>query len=239
MSSREQFITALNLAKKEGRNFLLEPECDEILRAYGVPVIESFFVKTSEDAAQAAKKLGFPIVEKVVSPDVIHKSDVGGVKVNISTEEQAAKSFDEIRESLKEKMPNARFYGIYMQKMLNGGIETIVGATRDPQFGTVVVFGLGGIFVEVLKDVSFRVAPISLDDGMEMIGEIKAAPILNGLRGSKPVDKKALANVLVASGRLLLENEEISSLDLNPVMALPDKALAVDSRIILRRSKWM
>jgi len=233
LSGREQFITVLNLAKKEGRNFLLEPECDEILRAYGIPVIDSFFVKTQEEAAEVARKLGSPLVEKVVSPDVVHKSDVGGVKVNVNGEKEAADAFAQIRDSLKEKMPGARFYGVYIQKMLSGGVETIVGATRDPQFGPVVVFGLGGIFVEVLKDVSFRVAPIGLEEGLDMIDEIRAAPILNGVRGMKPVDKKSLAAVLVAVGELLIENQEISSLDLNPVMALPEKAVAVDSRIIL------
>ncbi len=182
---------------------------------------------------KASEKLGFPLVEKVVSPDVLHKSDVGGVKVGISNPDEVAKAFTEIESAVKSANPKARFYGVYLQKMLRGGVETIVGGTRDPQFGPVVVFGLGGIFVEILKDVSFRVVPLSEDDAIEMMNEIKAAAILNGVRGSKPVDKVALARIIVSVGALMAENKEISSLDLNPVMATPDGAVAVDSRIIL------
>lgn len=221
------------MAKSENRNFLLEPECDEILRAYNIPVIDSFFAKSPEEAVEASKKLGFPLVEKIVSPDVVHKSDVGGVKVGLSSADEVRKAFVDIQTSVKQKNPSARFYGVYLQKMLKGGIETIVGGTRDPQFGSVVVFGLGGIFVEVLKDVSFRVAPLSQEDAMDMIDEIRAAPILNGVRGSKPVDKVALAKLITSVGALMVENKEISSLDLNPVMAMPEGAVAVDSRIIL------
>ncbi|MGC8601379.1 MAG: acetate--CoA ligase family protein [Thermoprotei archaeon] len=221
------------MARSDSRNFLLEPECDEVLRAYGIPVVDSFFAKTPEEAVKASEKLGFPLVEKVVSPDVLHKSDVGGVKVGISNPDEVAKAFTEIESAVKSANPKARFYGVYLQKMLRGGVETIVGGTRDPQFGPVVVFGLGGIFVEILKDVSFRVAPLSEDDAIEMMNEIKAAAILNGVRGSKPVDKVALARIIVSVGALMAENKEISSLDLNPVMATPDGAVAVDSRIIL------
>jgi len=221
------------LARSDSRNFLLEPECDEVLRAYGIPVVDSFFAKTPEEAVKASEKLGFPLVEKVVSPDVLHKSDVGGVKVGISNPDEVAKAFTEIESAVKSANPKARFYGVYLQKMLRGGVETIVGGTRDPQFGPVVVFGLGGIFVEILKDVSFRVVPLSEDDAIEMMNEIKAAAILNGVRGSKPVDKVALARIIVSVGALMAENKEISSLDLNPVMATPDGAVAVDSRIIL------
>jgi acetyl-CoA synthetase (ADP-forming) len=233
LSGREQLIKVIQLARSDSRNFLLEPECDEVLRAYGIPVVDSFFAKTPEEAVKASEKLGFPLVEKVVSPDVLHKSDVGGVKVGISNPDEVAKAFTEIESAVKSANPKARFYGVYLQKMLRGGVETIVGGTRDPQFGPVVVFGLGGIFVEILKDVSFRVAPLSEDDAIEMMNEIKAAAILNGVRGSKPVDKVALARIIVSVGALMAENKEISSLDLNPVMATPDGAVAVDSRIIL------
>ncbi len=233
LSARDQFLKAFGEAQREGRKHFLEEESDSLLLAYGIPVAASVLAKNADEAGMAASKLGFPVVEKIVSPDILHKSDVGGVKINITSEEEARAAFDQISSQVLRAVSKARIQGVLVQKMIKGGTETIVGGSRDPQFGPVVVFGLGGIFVEILKDVSFRVAPIDREEALDMIKEIRSAPILNGFRGTPAADKEALASVIVSVGRLMIENPEISSLDLNPVMALPSGAVTVDSRILI------
>ncbi|MCD6195330.1 MAG: acetate--CoA ligase family protein [Staphylothermus sp.] len=226
--------TIIENAIKEGRRKLLEHEAFEVIRAYGIPAPETGLAKTPEEAAELADKIGYPVVLKIVSPDISHKSDVGGVILNVNSKEEAVEAFNKIQENVKTKAPGARIVGILVQKMAPKGLEVIIGGLRDNIFGPVVMFGIGGIFVEVLRDVSFRIAPLSEEDAIEMMKEIKASKLLEGYRGQPPVDKKSLAKIILGVARLLEANPEIESIDLNPVMAYPDKAIVVDARVILR-----
>lgn len=190
--------------------------------------------KSEEGAVEAAKEIGFPVVLKIVSPDVLHKSDVGGVKVNLKNEEEVRAAYRSIIENVKQRAPNARIMGILVQEFAPPGLELIIGLIRDPQFGPTVMFGLGGIFVEVYKDVAFRVAPLSEEDADSMIREIKAYRLLTGFRGMEPVDVGALKDALIKAGQVGLEHEEIAEMDLNPVIAYPKGLKVVDARVILR-----
>lgn len=230
MKAREIILKAL----EEGRRKLLEHEAFIVAREYGLPVPEFGIARTYEEAGEIAEKIGFPVVLKIVSPDISHKSDVGGVILNVNSKEEAIQAAKKIFENVKKHVPDARIEGVLVQKMAPKGLEVIIGGLRDNIFGSVVMFGLGGIFVEVLKDVSFRIAPITEEEALEMMKEIKAAKLLEGYRGQPPVDKKALAQILIKVATLLDENPEIESIDLNPVLAYPDKAIVVDSRIILK-----
>ncbi len=232
MSPREIISNAL----REGRIKLLEHEAISVIKSYGIPVAEAYLAKNVEEAIEIASKIGYPVVLKIVSPDISHKSDVGGVIVGVNSPDQVREAFNKIMENVPKKAPNARITGILVQKMAEkGGIEVIVGGLRDNVFGPVVMFGLGGIFVEVLKDVSFRVAPLTREDALDMIKEIKAHKILEGYRNTPQVNKEALADIIVKVAKLLEENPEIDSLDLNPIIAYPDKAIVVDARIILKK----
>ncbi|KUK18131.1 MAG: Acetyl-CoA synthetase [Thermococcus sibiricus] len=219
-------------ARAENRP-LVEPEAKEILQLYGVPVPEFKVATNEEEAVQFAREIGYPVVMKIVSPQIIHKSDAGGVKVNIKSDEEAKEAFNTIMKNAKNYKPDANLWGVIIYRMLPLGKEIIIGMIRDPQFGPAIMFGLGGIFVEILKDVSFRVAPISKDEALEMIKEIKAYPILAGARGEKPVNTEALAEIIMKVGELALELPEVKELDINPVFAYEDSAVAVDARILL------
>ncbi len=220
-------------AISEGRKVLLEPEAKALIADYGIPVTRVKVAKTEDEAVQFAREIGLPVVLKIVSPDVLHKSDVGGVKVNLKTEEEVRRAYREIIESVKSKVPNARIVGVLIQEFAPAGVEVIIGLIKDPQFGPTVMFGLGGVFVEVFRDVSFRVAPLTERDAEEMIGEIKGRKLLEGYRGMEPVDKKALVDALVKVGQIGVENPEIKEMDLNPVMAYPSGLKVVDARVIL------
>ncbi|UCC27395.1 MAG: acetate--CoA ligase family protein [Candidatus Bathyarchaeota archaeon] len=220
-------------ARSEGRKYLLEPEAKAICVQYGIPVTK-FEVATNEsEAVKFAKKIGFPIVLKVVSPDIIHKFDVGAVILDVKTEAEVGSAYDAIQENVNKYKPNARIVGLLVQEMAHQSTEVIVGATKDPQFGPALMFGLGGIFVEVLKDVTFRIAPISESDAREMVTEVKASPILKGYRGQPPADIKAVVEILMNTSRLVMEHQEIKELDLNPIMVYEKGAKTVDARIIL------
>ncbi len=224
-------------ALEEGRTKLLEHEAYAVVKHYGIPVPEVGLAKSPEEAGELADKIGYPIVLKIVSPDITHKSDVGGVIVGLKSRDEVVEGAKKIFDNVSKNAPNARITGVLVQKMVPYGLEVIVGGLRDNIFGAVVMFGLGGIFVEVLRDVSFRVAPISMDEALEMIHEIKSHKLLEGYRGQPPVDKKSLAKIIVGVSNLLLENPEIESIDLNPIMAFPDKAVVADARIIVKPRK--
>ncbi len=221
-------------AKEEGRKVLLEHEAKELIASYGIPVTKIHLARSEDEAVEAAGEIGFPVVLKIVSPNVIHKSDVGGVKVNLKTEEEVRNAYRDILESVKANVPNARITGILVQEFAPQGLELIIGLIRDPQFGPTVMFGLGGIFVEVYRDVSFRVAPLSEYDADSMMREIKAYKLLTGFRGMEPVDLEALKDALIKVGQIGLDIEEIAEMDLNPVIAYPKGIKVVDARIILR-----
>jgi len=220
-------------ARIEGRVALLEPEAKAICAEYGICVNKFDTAKTEKEAVAHAEKVSYPVVMKIVSQDIIHKSDAGGVLVNVKTAAEVEAGFRKIMENARKYKPDARIEGVLVQEMAPQGIEVIVGAVKDPQFGQTVMFGLGGIFVELLKDVNFRVAPLTADDAKEMITSLKAYPLLNGYRGQKPADINALADILVNVSRLVMEQPDIKELDLNPVMAYPVGAKTVDARIIL------
>ncbi len=224
-------------ALEEGRSKLLEHEAYEILEKYGLPAPKYGLAKTPEEAAEIAEKIGYPVVLKIVSPDIVHKSDVGGVILNLNSAKEVKEAFNKIMGNVKEKAPKAKIAGILVQEMVPQDLEVIVGATRDPIFGPVVMFGLGGVFVEVLRDVSFRVVPLTEEDAYEMLEEIKAKKILEGYRHIKPRDKKAIVKIILGVSKIMEENPEISELDLNPIMVFPEGqgAKIADVRIIVKK----
>jgi len=226
----------IETAREQKRSFLLENEAKAIISTYKIPVTEFAVAKTEEEADKAAERIGFPVVLKILSPDVIHKSDVGGVLVGLKTPEEVRSGYQEILASVKKHKPDARIIGVIVQEFAPAGVEVIVGSMKDPQFGPALMFGLGGIFVEILKDVSFRVAPITEYDAKEMITEIKGYPLLTGARGKEPCDIDALVSILLQVSKLVMEHPEINQLDLNPIFSYPKGAKCVDARIILEPS---
>jgi acetyl-CoA synthetase (ADP-forming) len=221
--------------KKEGRSILTEFESKKILKQAGIPVVETKLAKTQKEAVSLSQKMSFPVALKIVSPDVIHKSDSGGVKLSLNNVTEVKKAYDEILKKVKKQYPDAVIHGVSVQKMIQPGTEVIVGTSKDPQFGPVIMFGLGGIFVELLKDVSFRVIPVEQRDAQEMIKEIKGYPLLQGFRGKEPASLSALVEIILKISKLMEENPQIKELELNPIFAYRNKAVAVDARIILER----
>ncbi len=220
-------------ARSQGRTILTEVESKQILHDAGIPVALADLAGSAKDAAAAAEKLGFPVVLKVVSPDVTHKSDVGGVKLGLASPAEVASAYDEVVAAVKKAQPQARIDGVAVQKMASQGTEVIIGMSKDPQFGPVLMFGLGGILVEVLNDVAFRIVPLEPRDARQMVREIKGFPVLEGVRGQPPADLEALEKLILQVSEFVEAHPEIEELDLNPVFAYPDGALAVDARIVV------
>jgi len=220
-------------ARSEGRKFLLETEAKTVCKEYGIPVTELKIAHTAEEAAKFSEQIGYPTVLKIVSPDVLHKFDVGGVILNVNSQEEARNAYNQIIENVKKHKPDAKIVGILVQEMAPSATEIIVGAIKDAQFGQTLMFGLGGTFVEIMKDVSFRIAPITEEDAQEMITEIKAYPILRGYRGQAPRDIDAITKILLDTSKLVMDHQDIKELDLNPVMVYEKGAKTVDARIIL------
>ncbi len=221
-----------NTLEKKRKN-LLEPEAKAICQEYNIPVTRFKVAKKEKEAIAFAEEIGFPVVLKIVSPDVIHKSDVGGVILNLRTADKVEQAYRTILANVKTYKPNADIAGVLVQEMAPHSTEVIVGAIKDSQFGPSVMFGLGGIFVEVLKDVVFRIAPLTKQEAKSMIAEIKAYPVLKGYRNKPPLDTDAIANIIVNTSRLVTDHQEIKELDLNPVMVYEKGAKVVDARIIL------
>jgi len=223
----------LRQARKENRAQLTEVESKELIKGAGIPVVEAKLARTKTEAVSLSKEMGFPVVLKIVSPDVIHKSDSGGVKLGLANAAQVGKAYSEILSAIKRHYPKAKIQGISVQKMARPGVEVIIGMTKDAQFGPVLMFGLGGILVEVLKDVSFRIVPLAKRDAREMIKEIKGYPLLEGYRGQEPADIPFLEDLILKVSDFVDKNPEIKELDLNPVFAYKNRAVAVDARVIL------
>ena len=219
--------------RSEDRKALLETEAKTICAEYAIPVTAFKLAKNEKEATELAEKIGFPVVLKIVSPDIIHKSDAGGVKVNLKNAAEVKIAYRKILENAKKYDEAAKIVGILVQEMAPQSTEVIVGAIKDPQFGQTLMFGLGGIFVELLKDVTFRIAPITQEEAQEMITEVKAYPLLKGYRNTPPADIDAIVTILVNTSRLIMDYPEIKELDLNPVMAYEKGAKTVDARIIL------
>ena len=219
-------------AKKEKRS-LLETEAKELLREYKIPVPNFKLIKSEEEIAGLAKEINFPIVMKIVSPDIIHKTDAGGVKVGIKDETEARLAYQEIIFQAKKYNKKARISGVIAYTMVPQGTEIIIGMMKDPHFGPVAMFGLGGIFVEILKDISFRILPIEERDAEEMITEIKGYEILKGARGEPSKDIEEIKKLLMKISQLVMENPEIKEIDLNPVFVFDKGLQVVDARMIL------
>ena len=227
----------ISKAREEDRDFLLEPEAKRLCALYGLPVTRFEVAKSEDEAVEAARRIGFPIVLKVISPQVLHKSDVGGVILNLRDEEGDREAYRRIHYNVQAKVPGAVIEGTIVQEMAPSSTEVIVGAIKDPTFGPTIMFGLGGIFVEILRDVSFRLVPIERVDAEEMIGEIKAYKILEGARGMPKADKEALIEILLKTSEMLMDIPEIKELDLNPIMVYEKGAKIVDARVILEGAK--
>jgi acetyl-CoA synthetase (ADP-forming) len=223
----------IDKVRKEGRFILTEFESKKILKQIGIPVVETKLAKTQKEAVSFSQKIGFPVALKIISPDVIHKTDSGGVKLGLKNVSEVREAYHEILEALRKQYPDAVIHGVSVQKMVRPGTEVIIGTSKDPQFGPVIMFGLGGIFVEVLKDVAFRIIPIDRRDAQEMVKEIKGYPLLQGYRGKEPANITVLVEMILKISNLIHKNPQIKGLELNPIFAYKDSAVAVDARIIL------
>lgn len=222
--------------RKNGRNNLLEEEGYEVLEAYGFPTPKSILCTTEQECINAARQIGYPLVMKIVSPDIIHKSDAGGVKVGIKTDDELKKSFNTITENALKYKSDAKIKGVLVQEMVKSAKETILGASQDPTFGPVIMFGLGGIYVEVLKDVVFRIVPIDEQEAMNMVESIKTIKLLKGVRGEKSSDLRAISDSLQRLSQLVVDFPEIKEFDINPLLVLEEGkgARVVDARIIIK-----
>jgi acyl-CoA synthetase (NDP forming) len=226
----------LSKARKEKRTVLTEIEAKQIFKEAGINCTDTRLAATKDDAVTLSEEIGFPVVLKISSVDITHKSDAGGVKVNLQDRAAVENAFDEIMASAREKFPEADIEGISVQSMAKPGIEIIMGMTKDAQFGPVLMFGLGGVFVEVLKDVAFRIVPLEKRDAAEMIRDIKGFKILEGYRGQDPADVPFLEDMLLKLSELVDKTEGIAEIDMNPVFAYKQGAVVVDARIILEAS---
>ncbi len=224
----------LDAARAEGRTALTAPEGKRITDAYGIPTPAEGLAETVDEAVSLADRIGFPVVLKIVSPDILHKTDAGGVRVGLASCAEVRSAFTAIVDNARSYDPKARIQGVQVQQMVpDGGQEVIVGAVTDPTFGKVVAFGLGGVLVEVLKDITFRLAPATEDEALSMLDGIRAAEVLRGVRGGQAVDRGALADLIVRVSRLVADFPEITEVDLNPVFATASGVLAADVRLLI------
>ncbi len=223
----------LETVKAGGRTALTAPEGKLVCDAYGIPVPKEALAHSGEEAARLADGMGYPVVLKIVSPDILHKTEAGGVLVGLKNADETSKGYETILANARKYNAGARIEGVQVQQMLTGGQEVIVGAVTDASFGKLVAFGLGGTLVEVLKDITFRLAPASSEDALSMLDGIQAAEMLKGVRGGDPVNRDALAGLIRKVGDLVSDFPEIVEMDLNPVFATAAGATAADVRIIV------
>jgi len=223
----------LDGVRADRRTALNPPEAKRVCEAYGIELPREGLARSAEEALQLAREIGFPVVLKIVSPDILHKTEAGGVLIGLRTAEEVATGYETILARAREHDPAARIVGVQVQQQLGSGREVLVGAIADPTFGPLVTFGLGGVLVEVLRDVTFRLAPASVDQALEMLEGIRAAELLRGVRGDPPVDRRALAQMIAQVSRLISDFPQIREIDLNPVLADERGATAVDARIVV------
>ena len=223
----------LQRARLDGRGLLTEVESKELIQETGIPVVETHLARSKNQAMCISRELGLPVVLKIVSPDEIHKSDVGGVKTDLKSLNQVSIAYDSILSSTRAAVPSASIQGVSVQKMAEPGVEVIIGATKDPQFGHVIMFGLGGVLVEILRDVSLRLVPLTATDARLMIREIKSLPLLQGFRQHPPCDLDMLEEAILNLSQFLEKHPEIKELDLNPILCYPKGLVAVDARVVL------
>ena len=225
-------VNKINESHTRPAKFLNEIESKKILKQAGITVTEPFLARSSSEAVAIARTLNCPVVLKVVSSDITHKSDAGGVITGLNDPESAGQAYTGMMAALRDKFPEAAIDGISVQPQASKGVEVIIGMTRDPQFGPVIMFGLGGILVEIFNDVSLRIAPLCREDASEMVRELKGYKLLQGYRGQPGVDTDTLEEWLLIISGLVMENPGIKELDINPVFAYPRGAVAVDARIL-------
>lgn len=230
---REAVRAAIDHARAAGRAFITEESASRIAAAYGITVPRGGLAHDLAEAKALAAEVGYPLVMKIASPDILHKSDIGGIRVGIEDEVELAEAYEEIIAHGRAYMADARIWGVTLQQLIPKGREVIIGVNRDPQFGPLLMFGLGGIYVEVLKDVTFRLCPVNLDEAKQMITEIRAAGLLTGARGEAPADLDAIADVITRISALVTDFDEITELDINPLIVLDEGkgAVAADIRI--------
>ena len=221
-------MNLIDRALKEGRTALSEFESKQVLASYGIPVTREELVTNPANLSEAVRNIGYPLVMKGCAAEIAHKTEKGLIRVDIRNDKEARAAFDEISAAM-----DGTDKAVLVQQMVKGQRELVAGMTRDPQFGPCVMFGLGGIFTEILEDTSFRVAPLEKRDALEMMQEIKASKILEAVRGMEPADKDMLAEILIAIGRLGIENESVKEIDINPVIISAGKPVAVDALIVL------
>jgi len=231
-SKKEQDVREILLqALGSGKHALSEYESKIVVAAAGVPVTREALVHSRQEAMDQAAAIGFPVVLKGSSPDLTHKTEMDMVRVNLKDKDDVARAYEELIGK------GIDLDGVLIQEMVKGNREFVIGLTRDPQFGPCVMFGLGGIFTEALKDVSFRVAPLTEDDAREMIGEIRAAKLLDAFRGDRAVDREILVKALVGIGQLGMDHDEIAEIDINPLIVKEGRPVAVDALVILKTSR--
>lgn len=222
----------IDRALNDGRTNLTEYESKQVLASYGLPVTREELVENSEDLLEAADRIGYPLVLKGSSAEIVHKTEKGLIRVDVRSDHEAAEAFSEISNEMYGVSDGA----VLVQQLVRGKRELVVGLTRDPQFGPCVMFGLGGIFTEILKDTAFRVAPLEKHDALDMMQEIKAAKILEPVRGMAAADMDMLADILITVGRIGMENDRIKEIDINPVIISGGKPVAVDALVVLQES---
>jgi acetyltransferase len=236
MMDKARIRKVLDAVRADDRVTMGDAEAREVLQALDIAVPKSELVKTPEEAVAAAERIGYPVVMKIASPDILHKTDIGGIKLNITSPTEVRDAFDLLVYRAERFMPDATIWGCQVQQMVKGGREVIIGMNRDPQFGPLLMFGLGGIYVEALKDVTFRVAPIDWREATDMLDEIKSFNLLRGVRGERPADLHAIADTILKISQLSTEFPEIVELDINPVMVFEagKGVVGVDMRLALR-----
>ena len=227
--------TALDFSRGGGNLHIGGFQALDVLSYYGLRVPRGQLARTPDDAAAIAAAIGFPVVMKVVSPNIMHKSDVGGIRVGVTDTEGAVEAFEEIQVAVRGNMPEALFLGVAVQEQIADAREVIIGAARDPQFGPLLMFGLGGIYVEVLKDISFRIAPISRNDAQQMMHEVKSYPLLTGSRGEQSYDTNAIVDALLRCSQLVTDFPGILEMDLNPLLIKTrgQGAYVADARMVI------
>ena len=232
---RENVASFFGKMKQTGRQHLNEEEARQVISAYGFRVPKSILAGSETEAVKAAEEIGYPVVIKISSPDILHKSDFGGVRIGIKNESEVRTCFCDIIQKARRLMPDAEIKGVLVQQMITGGKEVILGMSRDPQFGPLLMFGLGGIYIEILKDVSFRIAPIGLSEAEEMIQEIRSFPLLKGARGERPVDINTVVDNILRLSQLVTDFPEIIEMDMNPLLVFPEGSgtMALDARITI------
>src|SRR5580692_7225997 len=232
-NSKDAVRKILDLVKADKRTSLTAPEGKLVCDAYGIPVPKEGVAKSAAEASKIASAMGFPVVMKIVSPDILHKTEAGGVMVGVKTAADVEANYAAILANAKKYKADAKIEGIQVQQMLAGGTEVIIGSITDGSFGKLVAFGLGGVLVEILKDITFRLAPATKADALSMLDGIQAHDMLKGVRGGDPVSREALADVIVKVSQLVSDFPEIVELDLNPVFASKTDAIAADVRIVV------